>query len=203
MSKKIICALVPLAGLSSRMGEFKPLIELRGKTLIENTMDSLLCAGVQRIVAVTGYKADDVEPILRSRYADRIIIVRNSEFATTDMLHSIKSGLNAMPKCDAFFLLPGDMPVVKQSTFSALIERRRGEREIIFPMLSGYRKHPPLISSSYIPDILAFEGQGGLRAFFNKYAESIIEVPVDDEGVWVDLDTEEDYKNCKSKYENE
>ncbi len=203
MSKKTICALVPLAGLSSRMGEFKPLVELRGKTLIENTIDSLICAGVQRIVAVTGYKADDVEPILRSRYADRLIIVRNSEFATTDMLHSIKSGLNAMPKCDAFFLLPGDMPVVKQSTFSALIERRRGEREIIFPTLSGYRKHPPLISSSYIPDILAFEGQGGLRAFFNKYDESIIEVPVDDEGVWVDLDTQEDYKNCKSKYENE
>ena len=117
------------------------------------------------------------------------------------MLHSIKLGLAAMPKCDAFFLLPGDMPVVKQSTFSALVERMRGEIEIIFPTFSGYRKHPPLISSSYIPKILAFEESGGLRAFFSKYSESIIEVPVDDEGVWVDLDTKEDYKNCKSKYE--
>ena len=202
MSIKTICALVPLAGLSSRMGEFKPLISLCGKTLIENTIDSLICAGCEKIVAVTGFRADDVEPLLKSRYGDKIIIVRNNEFAVTDMLHSIKLGLAAMPKCDAFFLLPGDMPVIKQSTFSALTEHRRGEKEIIFPTLSGYRKHPPLIDSDYIPDILAFEEPGGLRTFFDKYAESIIEVPVDDEGVWVDLDTKEDYKNCKIKYEN-
>ena len=202
MSEEKICALVPMAGLSSRMGEFKPLIRLRGKTLIENTLDSIFSAGVQAIVAVTGFRADDVEPLLKSRYGDKITIVRNNEFATSDMLHSIKLGLCAMPKCDAFFLLPGDMPVVAQSTFSALIERRRGEREIIFPALSGYRKHPPLIDSGFIPDILAFEGRGGLRAFFDKNTDCIIEVPVDDEGVWVDLDTREDYINCKAKYEN-
>ena len=41
-----------------------------------------------------------------------------------------------------------------------------------------------------------------VRAFFDKNTDCIIEVPVDDEGVWVDLDTREDYINCKAKYEN-
>lgn len=49
-----IGGLILAAGLSSRMGDFKPLMPLRGKTLIENTIDSLLLCGVAPIVVVLG-----------------------------------------------------------------------------------------------------------------------------------------------------
>ena len=51
-----ICGLIVAAGLSSRMGCFKPLLPLRGKTVIENTIDSMLLCGISPVVIVLGYR---------------------------------------------------------------------------------------------------------------------------------------------------
>jgi molybdenum cofactor cytidylyltransferase len=109
------CGLILAAGLSSRMGDFKPLMPFRGKTLIESTIDSMLAAGVKQIVIVLGYRRNEIESVLRLHYGKEIIYASNPHYETTDMLTSIKYGLRSMPHCKAFFLLPGDMPVVKKT----------------------------------------------------------------------------------------
>ena len=201
LQEETICGLVLAAGLSRRMGEFKPLLPFRGKTLIENTIDSILSSGAHQVVVVTGYRAEELEPILEERYGDRVVIARNADFASTDMLHSIRVGCRAMPECGAFFLLPGDMPVVEGNTFRRILSQRDGTLSVIFPTLDGYRKHPPLVDSRLIPEILSFSGEGGLRRFWEEQESLIHTVAVDDTGVWVDLDTREDYCKCKEKYE--
>ena len=201
MREERICGLILAAGLSTRMGEFKPLMPFRGKTLIENTIDSVLSSGAKQVVVVTGHRAGELEPILEQAYGSRVILTRNPDYASTDMLCSIKAGCRAMPDCDAFFLLPGDMPVVRKSTFSRVISRRDGSMNVIFPTLDGYRKHPPLVDFRLIPEILSFDRDGGLRQFWKEREAIIQTVPVDDGGVWVDLDTQEDYQKCKEQYE--
>ena len=201
LQEETVCALVLAAGLSSRMGEFKPLLPFRGKTLIENTIDSVLDNGARQVVVVTGYRADELEPLLEEKYGNRVILTRNPDFATTDMLHSIRIGCAGLPECGAFFLLPGDMPVVRGSTFRKILSQRGGEISVIFPTLDGYRKHPPLVDSRLIPEILAFDRDGGLRQFWKEREAIVRTVSVDDDGVWVDLDTQEDYKKCKEQYE--
>ena len=201
LQEETICGLVLAAGLSRRMGEFKPLLPFRGKTLIENTIDSILSSGAHQVVVVTGHRADELEAVLGEKYEGRVILTRNHEFATTDMLHSIQIGCKAMPECDAFFLLPGDMPVVEPATFRKMLLQRDGTLGVIFPTLDGYRKHPPLVDYRLIPQILGFHGEGGLRQFWQEREAMVRTVAVDDAGVWVDLDTQEDYKKCKEKYE--
>ena len=201
LQEETICGLVLAAGLSRRMGEFKPLLPFRGKTLIENPIDSILSSGAHQVVVVTGHRAGELEPILEERYGDRVVIARNADFASTDMLHSIRVGCRAMPECGAFFLLPGDMPVVEENTFRRVLSQRDGTLSVIFPTLDGYRKHPPLVDSRLIPQILDFSGDGGLRRFWTEQEAIIRTVSVDDAGVWVDLDTREDYAKCKKKYE--
>ena len=203
LQEETICGLVLAAGLSRRMGEFKPLLPFRGKTLIENTIDSILSSGAHQVVVVTGHRAQELEPILEKRYGDRVILAHNADFASTDMLHSIRVGCRAMPACGAFFLLPGDMPVVEERTFRRILDRRDGSLSVIFPTLDGYRKHPPLVDSRLIPRILSFSGEGGLRQFWKEQESVIRTVSVDDAGVWVDLDTREDYRQCKEKYEKD
>ena len=196
-----ICGLVLAAGLSRRMGDFKPLLPFRGKTLIENTIDSILSSGAHQVVVVTGHRADELEAVLSEKYEGRVILTRNHEFATSDMLRSIQIGCAAMPECDAFFLWPGDMPVVEPITFQKVLAQRDGTLGVIFPTLDGYKKHPPLVDYRLIPEILSFHGEGGLRQFWQEQEALIHTVAVDDVGVWVDLDTQEDYKKCKEKYE--
>ena len=201
LQEETICGLVLAAGLSRRMGEFKPLLPFRGKTLIENTIDSILSSGAHQVVVVTGHRAEELETILGEKYEGRVILTRNHEFATTDMLRSIQLGCEAMPRCDAFFLLPGDMPVVEEGTFRKVLAQRDGTVGVIFPTLDGFRKHPPLVDYRLIPQILSFHGEGGLRQFWHEQEALIATVAVDDAGVWMDLDTQEDYKKCKEKYE--
>ena len=153
------CGLILAAGLSSRMGDFKPLMPFRGKTLIESTIDSMLAAGVKQIVIVLGYRGNDIESILRLHYGREIIYARNPHYETTDMLTSIKYGLCSMPQCKAFFLLPGDMPVVRKGTFLKLLKAWPADRpSVLFPTLEGYRKHPPLIDYRFRNLILEFKG---------------------------------------------
>lgn len=202
LSIETIRALILAAGLSTRMKEFKPLMPLRGRTLIENTVDSVLAGGAASAVVVTGFRADEVETLLRERYGDRVLCIRNQAYDSTDMMESVRTGCRAMPACDAFFVLPGDIPLIRAETFRALTARRDGRKNIIFPTFSGRRKHPPLVDSRFLPDIIRYRGENGLRGLWKLHEDEITEVPADDIGVCIDLDTQEQYREYKAKYES-
>ncbi|MCD7760438.1 MAG: nucleotidyltransferase family protein, partial [Clostridiales bacterium] len=138
MSK--LAGLVVAAGLSSRMGAFKPLLPLGDRTVIEKTVDSLLTGGAELVTVVTGYRGNEVEAVLSRRFGGKVSFVRNGDYASTDMLQSVRLGCGALPLCDAFFLLPGDMPAVGEGTFRLLVEAW-GETpdRVIFPTLNGRR----------------------------------------------------------------
>jgi len=219
--------LILAAGLSSRMGKFKPLLDGKGKTVIERTVKSMLGGGAERITVVLGYNAQAVENVLRQNFADsKLSFAYNDKYLETDMLYSIKCGLSALPDCDGFFLLPGDMPGVNVQTFVKLADAVKqldiswektvrktglGQRnllfpqcfirgaggvscaKLVFPLLNGRRRHPPLVSSECIPEIMSFEGKGGLRGLWRQYEGKILNVPVEDLGCEMDLDTMDDY----------
>lgn len=180
------------------MGEFKPLMPMEGRTLIENSVDSMLRAGVGSVTVTLGCRAQEVEAALRGRYSDRQVrLAYNARYAETDMLHSAKIGIRALPECDGFFLLPGDMPAVGLHTFRAVVAAMElTNAAVAFPTLEGRRKHPPLVSSRCIPDILAYAGDGGLREIWKRYEGQTAAVSVDDPGCAIDNDTIEDYLGC-------
>lgn len=189
-----ICALIPAAGLSRRMGSFKPLLPLGDSTVIECTVERAL-AWAERAVVVAGFQGDRVAAALE-RFGERATCVYNPDYAVTDMLRSVQLGAAALPACEAFFLLPGDMPAVSPDTFRALLEARtRQGGALVFPTVAGRRTHPPLVDAALIPEILAYRGRDGLRGLW-RGLESVC-VPVSDPGVTLDLDTPEDYERCK------
>lgn len=197
-SDRPLNGLVLAAGQSRRMGEFKPLLPLRGRTVIENTVDCLLAAGAQTVVVVLGHRAEEVEACLRARYDDgRVRFACNRRYAETDMLASVREGLAVLPPCRAFFLLPGDMPLISAETCRALARALpEGAGHIVFPLLDGRRAHPPLIGADFIEAIRAYDGPDGLRGFWRGQEANILTVPVSDCGCAQDLDTPEQYRRC-------
>ena len=176
------------------MGAFKPLLPLGEGTVIEASVGSVMPYAV-KLSAAVGYHGDEVAAVLKKRFKERVTIVKNPGFAATDMLTSVKLCLRSIGECDAFFLLPADMPLVPPEVFEALTERFDGSAEVIYPVYGGRRGHPPLIAASLIPEILAFEGEGGLRAVLS--GRRVIEVAAAEEGILVDLDTPDDYERIK------
>ena len=188
--------LILAAGLSRRMGEFKPLMRFEGKTLLECSIDSMLEGGAENVVVVLGYRAGEVGSVLQGAYSpERLRLSYNPAYETTDMLASIKIGIRALPACDAFLLLPGDMPAVGRETFFALNKTMRETgAKVVFPTVDGHRKHPPLIDSACARDILSYAGGGGLRGMWQNYAGEIAEIEVEDPGCLMDADTMDDFR---------
>lgn len=189
-------AVIPAAGLSSRMGAFKPLLACGGGTVIEATVGSVI-PYADSAVAVLGNRADEVRAVILGRFGDRVTIAVNDAYASTDMLASVKRGLRELGACDAFFLLPADMPAIPPRVFEALIAAFDGDCDVIFPSVGGRRGHPPLIHARLIPEILGYEGGGGLRAIWS--GRKIKEIAVPDEGILLDLDTPRDYERIRPR----
>lgn len=185
-----IGAVIPAAGLSSRMGAFKPLLPYGDSTVIESVVYAAL-SYADSVAVVLGYRADEVENVLLERFGSRIRIVVNPDFRESDMLRSVQLGVSGLRDHDGFFLLPGDMPAVSPDVFEKLTEAFDGDREVIYPMYHGRRGHPPLIHASLIADILSYHGDGGLKAVLA--GRSSAEVEIADKGIVTDLDTPKDY----------
>lgn len=187
-----VAALILAAGYSSRMREFKPLLPLDGKTVIEWSVDTFRGAGITNIRVVIGHEAELLATKLNGM---EIPAVHNPDFAL-GMYSSVQAGIRSLPEdIDACFLLPADIPLVRATTINAILERYSSNHpSVTYPMFQGARGHPPLIARGLFAEILAGDGQGGLRAVLQRHEATASEVEVFDEAILLDMDVPEDYE---------
>lgn len=187
--------------MSRRMNCFKPLLRLGNRSMIEVTVDRMLAAGIHQVVVVTGYRAEEVKRVLQTdqKREKRIRFAYNPDYATSQMLESVKIGLAQMSDCESFFLALGDMPAISVQTYKKILNfEKQPSTKVVFPIIDGYRKHPPLISARCIRDIYHFQEEGGLRMLWKYYEGMIQEVPLQDIGCTIDVDVPADYKRICS-----
>jgi CTP:molybdopterin cytidylyltransferase MocA len=212
-------AVVVAAGLSSRMGRYKPLMEIDGLTIAQRVTGALAAAGANPIVVVTGHNAAGLEAHLHdcfvkdSRCAKApqiwsgelyaagrtgLIFVRNADYATTTMYESARIGLSHIAdKCARTFFCPIDVPLFSAATARTLMQ---SDAKIAKPVYEGREGHPILISADLIPQLTGPESAGdagGLKAALDRFADMTELVEVDDEGVLYDADTPEDIRRLR------
>jgi CTP:molybdopterin cytidylyltransferase MocA len=191
-------AVVLAAGLSSRMGDFKPLMPLAGKPLVHHVIDSLRASGaIGDVVIVTGHQRQRVEHAVAGLAGVRVVF--NPIFAEGEMLSSLRAGLAAIeragPMPAAFFLAFADQPAVGPATIAALRKAFLAQPAVplALPTHAGKRGHPILLSAALIPEIAALGENDTLRAVVHKHLASASLVEVGDPAVLEDLDTPEDF----------
>ena len=81
MSKPIINGLLISAGLSGRMGQFKPLMLYKNKSFVVTIVEKLLTV-CERVVVVTGFQKEKIESTINSQFSTLPTgrQVRNSQF---------------------------------------------------------------------------------------------------------------------------
>ncbi len=172
--------LVVAAGLSSRMGAFKPLLDLAGKPLICRTVKSLLQGGAEQVVVVTG----------RNQQA----ITGTGKLSQTTMYDSIKLGLQQLPVCDVVLFLPADVPSIRPETIGLLLHRWEQTRpDVLLPVYQNACWHPPLIAGNQLAQLLQYHGDGGLKTALETLCENIETEIVPDVGCTLDADYQKDY----------
>ena len=190
-------ALIVAAGLSSRMGEFKPMLNIGSISIAQRIVATLHQAGVNKIVVITGHNASLLERHLSN---SGLIFLRNEAYATTQMFDSAKIGLEYLKdKCDRILFTPVDIPLFTALTVTELIA---SDAPLACPVCDGQRGHPLLIASSLVDTLLADSGEGGLQGAISRCGVPMSEIAVDDPGILHDADTPADYQALLS-YHNE
>jgi molybdate transport repressor ModE-like protein len=192
-----IGAVIVAAGMSSRMGDFKPMLSIGSISIAQRVVATFQQAGVDKLVMVTGYNATALE---RHLAGNGIVFLRNENYETTQMFDSAKIGLQYLrDKCDRVLFTPVDIPLFTAATVQALLD---SPAKLACPVCEGKAGHPTLIASELIGGILADDGQGGLRGALERCGQPMTRIPVADRGILHDADTPEDYQALLS-YHNQ
>lgn len=182
-------AVIVAAGMSSRMGDFKPMLNIGSISIAQRIIATFQQADVSKIVVVTGYNADTLEHHL-SRSG--VIFLRNENYRTTQMFDSALIGLRYLTdKCERVLLTPVDIPLFTADTVGRLLD---SGAELACPVCCGQSGHPILMSSAVIANVLADSGENGLQGALSRCGVPVAEIEVNDQGILHDADTPEDYR---------
>lgn len=201
MNTASFSAIILAAGYSSRMGDFKPLMRLNGRTLVEHTVELFRSAGIRDVAVVLGHRAEEILPVVHGLEARSIM----NKHYVEGMFSSVRAGVAVLPPdCPAFFMLPVDIPTVSVRTVGSLIAAFSSHVPLIaYPVHNGRRGHPPLISTELVPRLLEWDGDGGLRGFLRCYEDRAMNVQADDTFILHDVDTPEDFERLKALTERD
>lgn len=181
-------ALIAAAGMSSRMGRFKPMLNIGSISISQRIVANFKQAGIDLIAMVTGYNAPTLEKHLTG---NGIVFLRNDAYEHTEMFDSVKIGLSYLrDRCDALLFTPIDIPLFTCETVEALMN---SQKKLACPVCDGQTGHPILISTDIVDEILRYSGEQGLRGAWNHCSVRMEEVPVFDKGILYDADTPDDY----------
>lgn len=191
-----VAAIVLAGGISTRMGVPKPLIPLAGRPLLVHSLDAVRASSVREIVVVLGASSDRVR---RGLPLDGTRVVVNADYAS-GMSSSIRAGVRALGSdSDSFLVVLGDQPLVRPATLETLITVRRSTgARILVPVFDGVRGNPVLLDRSLSGEIEGLRGDVGCRSIVAGHADEVLEVPVDDPGILVDVDTPADVRRVEA-----
>ena len=187
-----ISAILLAAGKSERMGAFKQLLPLGGKTFVESCVDNLLASSAAEVIVVTGHNESAVRQVLAGR---RVRFAYNPNYQL-GMATSIIRGFEAVSGTSAAVMIAlVDQPLVATAVIDKLISEYRASNSLILiPRHNGKRGHPILMSTRLKHDVESMDLSEGLRAVIETHALDISYVEVDSDSILVDFDYPEDYE---------
>jgi len=184
-----IAALVLAAGQSRRMGhDNKLLLEVDRKAMVARVVEAALASQAASTIVVTGHQADDVTAALANH---DVTFIHNPAYAD-GLSASLKAGIAAVPDdIDGVVILLGDMPRVHPGQIDKLIAAFNPieDRAICVPTFNGKRGNPVLVASTLFDEIRDVMGDIGARHLIGAHEDAVAEVPMDDDGVLIDVDT--------------
>jgi len=190
----MIVAVVLSAGESSRMGRPKALLPIDGQTFIERIVGALKKSSVAKVMVVLGHNADEMTPRLEHLPVE-ILVNPDYKLGQLSSLQVAVRRLEREPDCDAMLVHLVDHPYVNIKLVQTMIKRYKDTGKlIVVPRYNRKRGHPVIFSRKLFAELLAAPVDQGAKAVVNAHRDDTLEIDTEDEGVTVDIDTPELYR---------
>ena len=179
------------AGRSERFGagRHKLAQPLGASSVLAQTLARAIASHLRTVVVTTAAFVD----VARSSVAARDVVVlpdlASDGSASLGMGTSIAAGVRASADSAGWLVLPGDMPLVQPATLLA-VARALDHHAVAYAQHGGRRGHPVGFAAELYPELTELSGDEGARRIIARYPAFAVDL--DDPGILVDIDTEDD-----------
>lgn len=172
--------MIAAAGTPGGYRTYDEMEKVAGADMLRRMIQSFQRAGVEDIVVVTGYRAEETEKNLVKM---GVVFLRSTEYDREQMLDQAVRGLNHLKKtCGRIFFCPAGVPLFTEDTVRSLMKE---EGKAVIPMCGGRKGHPILVDAGLTGQIASYRGERGLKGALDAAGVKETLVPVDDRGVVV------------------
>jgi molybdenum cofactor cytidylyltransferase len=194
----VLAAIILAAGDSTRMGRPKALLpDPEGRPFVARLVRTFHESGIPHIIVVTGSLHG---PIADALAADDLPVTPhlvNNPQPALGQVSSLWMGLDAAVKVgvEGVLMTLVDIPFVRPSTVRRVVDTWAAQRALIVrPAVGARHGHPVLFDQAIFDALRHAPVTEGARAVVHANADRIVDVPVDDEGCLLDVDTPADYE---------
>jgi CTP:molybdopterin cytidylyltransferase MocA len=201
----MVRGLVLAAGASTRMGRPKAALPLtdRADSFVNRLVRTSLAGGIPDVVVVSGAHDAAVRAAL-GPVDRRVSVVTHAGWAD-GQLSSLLAGLDAVTAVrpalvEAALVMLVDTPLVSPATIRAVVSAWRTTRaRIVRPARGDEHGHPVLFDRALFAALHAADLRVGAKAIVRAHEREIVNVPSDDEGAFLDVDTEAEYAALRER----
>ena len=189
-----VSAILLAAGESKRMGKPKLLLPLGDGTVLRNTVNNLLSSSVDEIIVVLGANARETKRVIAGKAVKIIINPDYRQGMSTSLISGLK---HVSHQAQRVMVALSDQPLIDSKTYNKLIQKSLGsDSGIVVPTYKSRRGNPIIFNTRYKEELLQLKGDIGGRELLDRHPDDILEVAVDCEGIYINLNTMDDYKSA-------
>jgi len=193
------------------MGQPKLLLDVGGQTVLTRLLAALGAAGVTNRWVVV-HPDDGNLRAETERYGGTPLVpdtpppdMRASAAFGLSVVKQRVAALEEVPSPDApWLLVPADHPVLSAAIVTALLETARAHPGAI--LIPTYRRrpgHPTVFAWRHALAVDQIPPDMGFNWIVRQNAADVVYVPVENEGILLDLDTPADYERAKAFWRTE
>jgi molybdenum cofactor cytidylyltransferase len=186
------------AGMSSRLGTPKQLIDYNGKSLLLYTVNEALLTGLRPVVVVIGAHSDSVKKEIDNL---EVNLIENEQWQE-GMASSIRCGVAFAQKIDVhvdgIVFMVCDQPYVSTSLLNGLLSAQH--RTGLPIVASSYEKNlgiPALFHKTFFTELMGLTGDSGAKKLIKLHKNLVTAISFPEGNI--DIDTKADYDALLNK----
>jgi molybdenum cofactor cytidylyltransferase len=202
----MVSAIVLAAGMSTRMGQNKLLLNFRDKPLIVHAVDTLLASEIDEVIVVLGHEAEKVRDQLersiglanKAAPGKPVRLVQNSDYQN-GLSTSVRTGVEAVSRqANGIMIYLADQPLLEPEDLNRIVAGFAAAKEInksiVVPFFRGERGNPVILEASLRVAILGIVGDVGCKGVIKRYPEKVYVIEMDNDHVVRDVDDIQAYE---------
>lgn len=191
-----VFAILPAAGRSRRMGAPKQLLDVGGRPMLREGVETLLRArtrGVAVVLHADLAASFDFSPFPR-------VVVRLNNDPDSEMIQSIRIGLaewqsRGLDPDDGILVCPADQPGLSFVDINhCILAFRQSPQRIVVATHDGRRGHPLIFPAALADVVFSHVCDSGLNQLPRLHSDRVHLVPLASPAVTRDIDTPDEYQ---------